>query len=58
MCLCRVFFFRKMGEVADQKVVDEAIAKFEGTLEGYERILSKQKYIAGDVRSTPTQILI
>ena len=40
---------RKKGLTADEKVVQGLIEKFEEKLDGYERVLGKQKYIAGDV---------
>ncbi|KXN86666.1 Glutathione S-transferase F11 [Leucoagaricus sp. SymC.cos] len=36
------------GQQTDQAKLDEAKATFEEKLDGYERILSKQKYLAGD----------
>ena len=47
---------RKLGETADEKVVQAAIAKFEEKLDVYERILSKQKYIAGDVSLSSSRL--
>jgi glutathione S-transferase len=36
------------GRAPDEARVTEYITTLEGKLEGYERILAKQKYIAGD----------
>ena len=37
------------GGVADEAQVSEQTRKLADRLDGYERILSKQKYLAGDV---------
>lgn len=37
------------GGVTDEKRVEELLGQFEGKLDGYEAILGKQKYLAGDV---------
>ena len=37
-----------MGE-ADEEAIKKSLQQFEEKLAGYERILAKQKYIAGDV---------
>jgi glutathione S-transferase len=39
------------GKKADEKAVQEFVAKLESKLDVYETILSKQKYLAGDVSS-------
>jgi len=39
-----------LGRDPDEDVIKRYEAKFETTLEAYERILSKQKYIGGNVR--------
>jgi glutathione S-transferase len=44
-------FKRYRGGVTDEKRVEELVALFELKLNGYETILGKQKYIAGDVRT-------
>ena len=38
------------GLTTDEARVTEELEKLDGKLDGYERILSKQKYLAGDVR--------
>ena len=40
-----------LGQTTDEKNVEELVVQFEGKLDGYEAILGKQKYLAGDVRS-------
>jgi glutathione S-transferase len=40
------------GGVTDEKRVEELVGQLEGKLDGYEAILGKQKYLAGDVRAT------
>jgi glutathione S-transferase len=42
-------FKKYRGGVTDEKRVEELLAQFEGKLNGYEAILGKQKYLAGDV---------
>jgi hypothetical protein len=37
------------GGEPDEKLVEELLGKLEGKLDGYETILGKQKYLAGDV---------
>jgi hypothetical protein len=32
--------------------VEDLVGQFEGKLDGYEAILGKQKYLAGDVRTS------
>jgi glutathionyl-hydroquinone reductase len=39
-----------MGLQPDQAVFDGLIAQLAARLDGYEAILSKQKYLAGNVR--------
>ena len=41
----------RRGGVTDEKRVEELVGQFEGKLDGYEVILGKQKYLAGDVRA-------
>ena len=38
-----------LGKATDEARVAEEVEKLEEKLAGYERILSKQKYVAGDV---------
>lgn len=40
------------GKTTDVAVYDEAIASLSGKLDVYDTILSKQKYLAGDVSFT------
>ena len=40
------------GGVPNEKLVEELVGKLEGKLDGYEAILAKQKYLAGDVRAS------
>ena len=42
--------FRYRGLVPDEARVKEHAAKLDMKLNGYEAILSKQKYLAGEVR--------
>ena len=48
--------FRYRGLVPDEVRVKEHTAKLEMKLDGYEAILSKQKYLAGEVRATSCEI--
>jgi len=41
-------FKPRWGGVTDEKHVEELVGQLEGKLDGYEIILSKQKYLAGD----------
>jgi len=41
-------FKQYYGAVTDEKRVEELLEKLEGKLDGYEAILGKQKYLAGD----------
>ena len=50
--------YRMRGLTTDEARVAEEIKKFEEKLEGYERILSKQKYIAGNVSPLPLKSLM
>jgi hypothetical protein len=44
--------FKKLyGGVPDEKRAEELVGQLEGKLDGYETILGKQKYLAGDVRA-------
>ena len=44
-------FKPRYGMVTDEKRAEELITQFESKLNGYEAILSKQKYLAGNVRT-------
>lgn len=45
--------FKKLwGGETDEKRVEELLGLLEGKLDGYETILGKQKYLAGDVRAS------
>ena len=48
--------FRYRGLVPDEVRVKEHTAKLEMKLDGYEAILSKQTYLAGEVRATSCEI--
>ena len=37
------------GGVPDEAVIADLVKSLDGKLDGYEKILSKQKYLAGDV---------
>ena len=39
------------GGETNEKAVEFYVAQLDGKLKGYEAILSKQKYLAGDVRA-------
>lgn len=56
-CSCsgvRAHLVRSMrGGTTDEKAVEFFATTLEAKLKGYEAILSKQKYLAGDVRSLP-----
>ncbi|KAI0271236.1 glutathione S-transferase [Russula aff. rugulosa BPL654] len=41
-------FKKLLGGEPDEKLVEELVGKLEGKLDGYETILGKQKYLAGD----------
>jgi hypothetical protein len=45
-------FKQFFGGETDEKLVEELVGKLEGKLDGYEVILGKQKYLAGDVRAS------
>ena len=45
-------FKPRFGQTPDEKRVEELVAQLEGKLDGYEAILGKQKYLAGDVRTS------
>ena len=45
-----IYFGKEINEAA----AAELISKLDAKLDGYEAILSKQKYLAGDVRSFST----
>ena len=38
------------GQANSPELADALLAALESKLEGYEKLLSKQKYLAGDVR--------
>jgi glutathione S-transferase len=40
-----------IGETTNEERVKELITQLESKLDGYEAILSRQKYLAGNVRS-------
>lgn len=48
-----LYYFRKYGVVANVEWADGLIATLETKLDVYEKILSKQKYLAGDVSCIP-----
>jgi glutathione S-transferase len=43
------FTDRMLGQTKDQALYEQALASLSSKLDGYERILAKQKYLAGDV---------
>jgi glutathione S-transferase len=45
-----LLFIRRQGLTPDQEVVDKHISDLSGKLDVYDKILSKQKYLAGEVR--------
>jgi glutathione S-transferase len=45
-----LLFIRRKGLTPDQEVVEKHIADLNGKLDVYDKILSKQKYLAGEVR--------
>lgn len=47
------FFFRFKGIPTNEAVFEERINLLEKKFEGYEAILGKQKYLAGDVSGSP-----
>jgi glutathione S-transferase len=48
--ICSFFLPRFRGETPDKEAFDKHIAKMSLKLDVYDQILSKQKYLAGDVR--------
>jgi glutathione S-transferase len=44
------FFVRRSGLTPDKEVIDKHLADLSLKLDVYDKILSKQKYLAGDVR--------
>ena len=46
----------KHGLTPNQETFDELIGNLEKRLDVYDQILSKQKYVAGEVRFTFTQL--
>ena len=44
------FLFRRQGLTPDKEVFEKHIADLSGKLDVYDKILSKQKYLLGDVR--------
>ena len=47
---------RRRGLETNEKQLEFCVATFEAKLNGYEAILSKQKYLAGNVRA-PSPVL-
>jgi hypothetical protein len=47
-------FKPRYGQQTNESLVTELVARLEIKLDGYEAILSKQKYLAGDVRHART----
>jgi glutathione S-transferase len=45
----QIYGFRYLGKETDEARAQEYITKINEKLDGYEAILSKQKYLAGDV---------
>lgn len=43
-------FVSSIGKEVNKEHVAEQMTKLEGKLDGYEAMLSKHKYLAGDVR--------
>ena len=48
--LIYLFSARRQGLTPDNEVVEKHIADLSAKLDVYDKILSKQKYLAGDVR--------
>ena len=48
---CEKLFKKYYGAETDEKRVEELVGQLEGKLDGYEAILNKQKYLAGNVRT-------
>lgn len=46
------------GLTPDQAIVDEHMAALASKLDGYEAVLSKQKYLAGDVSGSSLNICV
>ena len=44
-------YYRYLGQEVDQARYEQAIKKIESTFDVYEGMLSRQKYLAGDVRT-------
>lgn len=44
---------RIFGGKTDENVAAELLKTLDSKLDAYEKILSKQKYLAGDVRASP-----
>ena len=44
-------FKPRRGQTPNEERVKELVSQLEGKLDGYEAILGRQKYLAGDVRS-------
>jgi glutathione S-transferase len=47
----------RFGQQTNEALVAELVARLEIKLNGYEAILSKQKYLAGDVRHAKGTVL-
>ena len=52
--LCLFFYHRKLGLDPDKEAFDKHIADLSGKLDVYDKILSKQKYLLGDVKTVST----
>jgi hypothetical protein len=48
--------FRYFGKETDEVLVNEYTGKFGMKLDGYEAILSKQKYLTGDVSTSACEL--
>lgn len=48
----------RRGFQTDEKIVENSLKTFTAKLAAYEVILSKQKYLAGDVRDTTLTFVI
>ena len=45
-----ILISRRQGQAPDQEAFDKHIADLSGKLDVYDKTLSKQKYLLGDVR--------
>ena len=48
--ICSFAFTRRQGLTPDKEVYEKHLVDLSGKLDVYDKILSKQKYLAGDVR--------